>query len=78
MLLLPDRRTRFEFVDDVFARVKRLRAVRARSGNSYGNLAYLQITDPMNDGDLGYPKTLARFRCDFFEFRDRHRLVSFI
>src|SRR5579884_3689140 len=78
MLLLPNRRPRFEFVDHVFAGIECSAAVRRGNDHRNGHIADSQIADPVPNADLACAEALARFIGDARKLRDGHLLVGFV
>jgi hypothetical protein len=74
----PDRRSGFELVDDVFARIEGLGAMRRRRRNRDCDFSDGEFAYAMNHSDIARSEPLARFGGDAFEFRGRHLLMRFV
>lgn len=78
LFFFPNRRSPFQLVDCVFARVERDASMHRGSRHGDGDLADTCITDAMHDRKLHRSKTLSRLFGDSFELDDRHLFVGFV
>jgi hypothetical protein len=77
-LLLPDRHGLFEAVNGVGAGCQGLVAMRGRDGNGHAYLADLQVSDPVDHGDLVHLPLPADLVGNLSHLRDRHLPVGLV
>jgi hypothetical protein len=78
VLLLPDRHSMFDFVDDVSACGEGFGAVTCTYTYPHCHVADREVSDAVYAGSVLDTKSGNRFRDDAFTFLDRERLERFI